>query len=93
VFAKKQRRYGGRSIPYCHVHYIGNRAVFLRHASPIAWYFWRTFGAWFVAVDRRLLGAASVPFSATVRLPVPRYYRSTALAPHQIDNLYTDLVA
>jgi len=93
VFTRKHRRFWGLSVPYCHVHYVGNRAVFLRHVGRVTRYFRRTFGAWFVAVDERLLGGVAVPFSITLRLPIPRYYRSAVLAPHQIDNLYTELVA
>jgi hypothetical protein len=92
VFTKKRRTRFGRDIPYCHVHYISNRDMFLRHLSRIKLYFLKTFGAWFVAVDERLIGNRSAGFSVRYRLTPPRYYKSDVLAADQIDNLYTEMV-
>jgi hypothetical protein len=92
VFSGKSRRVYGVDVPYCHIHYISNRDLFLRHLSRIKWYFLRTHGAWFVAVDERFVGQGVGMFSKAHRLGTPRYYRSEMLAADQVDNLYTELV-
>ena len=92
VFTRKHRSVYGRRVPYCHIHYISNRAVFRRHLGTIKRHFRATLGAWFLAVDERLIGNGSALFSPAYRLSAPRYYRSAALAAEQIDNLYTELV-
>jgi hypothetical protein len=92
VFTKKRRRTYGQHIPHCHIHYISNRGLFLRHLSRIKLYFLHTFGSWFLAVDERLIGKGSVGFSRAYRLTTPRYFRSDVLTADQIDNLYTEMV-
>ena len=92
VFSRKTRRVYGVDVPYCHIHYISNRDLFRRHLPRITWYFFRRVGAWFVAVDERLVGQRVGGFSRTHPLSTPRYYRSEVLAADQVDNLYTELV-
>ena len=92
VFSEKKRRQYGIDVSYCHVHYVSNRALFRRHLARVAWYCFRRFGAWFLAVDERLVGPRPATFSKTHRLGTPRYYRSDVLAADQVDNLYTELV-
>ena len=93
VFASRRHRKYGFEMPYSHVHYISNPDVFIRHLNRIKLYFLKTFGSWFLAVDERLIAHRAVGFSTVHRLTTPRYYRSRDLAPDQIDNLYTELVA
>jgi hypothetical protein len=93
AFANESYSRFGRQIPYSHIHYISNRDLFLRHLGRINLYFLKTFGSWFLAVDERLIGDRRVSFSRTRRLTTPRYYRGDVLAPQQIDNLYTEMVA
>jgi hypothetical protein len=92
VFSRKSRRTYGIDVPYCHVHYISNRDLFVRHLARIKWYFLRKRGAWFVAVDERFVGQRLGVFSKVHSLSTPRYYRSAMLAADQVDNLYTELV-
>jgi hypothetical protein len=92
VFTRKHRAAYGARVPYCHVHYISNRAVFERHLGAIKRHFLTALGAWFVAVDERLVGNGAGPLSRAYRLSAPRYFRSDVLAAGEIDNLYTELV-
>jgi acetoacetyl-CoA synthetase len=92
VFARKTRRVLGVSVPYCHIHYISDRAVFLRHLARIKWHFLRNVGAWFMAVDERQVGKDVGVLSRSYPLGAPRYYRSQTVGADQIDNLYTELV-
>ncbi|MGH7568141.1 MAG: hypothetical protein ACREL9_04085 [Gemmatimonadales bacterium] len=92
VFKTRRKRVLGRDIHLCHIHYISNLRLFLRHLSRIRLYFFKTFGLWLLAVDERLIGHRPVAFSKAHRLRAPRYFRSDVLAADQIDNLYTELV-
>lgn len=92
VFTRKSRWAYGVDMPYCHIQYLSNRDLFLRHLARIKWYFLRTLGAWFLAVDERLVGPRLGVFSRAHPLTTPRYYRSDVLAADQVDNLYTELV-
>jgi hypothetical protein len=92
VFSRKKRRVYGVDVPYCHIHYVSDRDRFLRHLARIKWYFLRRMGAWFVAIDERLVGQLSGALSRTHVLSTPRYYRSDVLAADKVDNLYTELV-
>ena len=92
VFSRKRRRVYGVDVPYCHIQYLSDRGLFLRHLARIKWYFLRTLGAWFLAADERFVGQHPGPFSKVHPLGTPRYYRSDVLAADQVDNLYTELV-
>lgn len=92
VFSRKRRRAYGVDIPYCHIQYISDRSLFVRHVARITWHFLRREGAWFVAVDERMVGQHLGVFSRVHHLTTPRYYRSDGLAADQVDNLYTELV-
>jgi hypothetical protein len=92
VFSRKKRRVVGIDLPYCHLHYISNRRVFVRQLDRIKWYFLRRQGATFLAVDERLLGGRVGVLRKSHVLSTPRYYRSDTLAADQVDNLYTELV-
>ena len=92
VFSRKRRRVYGVDVPYCHIHYISDRALFLRHLPRIKWYFLRKLGAWFLAAEERLVGQRPGAWSVVHQLSTPRYYRSDVLAADQVDNLYTELV-
>lgn len=92
VFSRKRRRVYGLDVPYCHIHYISDRGLFLRQLARITWYFLRKLGAWFLAADERLVGQHPGAWSMVHALRTPRYYRSDVLAADQVDNLYTELV-
>lgn len=92
VFSRKKRRVLGIDVPYCHLHYISNRRLFVRRLNRIKWYFLRRLGAAFLAVDERLVGGKVGVLSKSHVLSTPRYYRSETLAADQVDNLYTELV-
>ena len=92
VFIRKHRRLLGIDVPYCHIHYVSNRALFVRHIARIKWHFLTRAGALLVAVDDRLAGKRLGAFSRIHTLGIPRYYRGDGVAADQIDNLYTELV-
>jgi hypothetical protein len=91
VYSRNHRRMFGINVPYCHIQYVSNREIFRRQLARIRWCFLRRCGAWFVAADERFVGRDLGVFSRPHRLAAPRYYRSRTLAPHQVDNLYTEL--
>ncbi len=93
AFSNRLQRKYGRKIPYSHIHYISNYDLFLRHLGRINLYFLKIFGSWFLALDERLMRDRRVRFSGAHCLTTPRYYRGGVLAPDQIDNLYTEMVA
>jgi hypothetical protein len=92
VYSRNHRRMLGVNVPYCHIQYVSDREIFRRHVARIRWHFLRHCGACFVATDERFVGRDLGVFSRAHRLAAPRYYRSRSLAPHQVDNLYTELV-
>ena len=47
-------------------------------------------GSAVLAADRRLVSGAA-PGAKAEPLPVPRFYKSPRLAPHEIDHLYNEL--
>jgi hypothetical protein len=80
-------------LPYCHIHYVGNKAVFAKHEETVRASLLRNHRARFVALDCRL-----VPPESTLRrsfsfwAPTDGLYKSSAVRPDQIDNLYSDVV-
>ena len=79
-------------LPYCHVHYVGNHAVFARHEPAIRNALISKHRARFVAVDCRLVADISFPRSFNFWAPEDAVYRPVGLGPQQIDHLYSDVV-
>jgi len=86
VFSVKRK---GADVTYFDLLHVGDRALFARHAQAVADATLPE-GAAVLAADCRFVpgapeGAAREP------LPVPRFYKTERLKPHQIDHLYTEL--
>lgn len=79
-------------LPYCHVHYISDRAMFARHEPMIRQWLLRHHRARFVAVDHRLVQGMRFRRSFKFWAPAHALYRSTYVTPDQIDHLYSDVV-
>lgn len=91
VYTRLERRILGVRVPYGHIHYVSDKALLQRHLARVKWHFLWQMGAWFLAVDERMLGTRPRRFAKLHPLGQPRYYRSDALSAEQIDNLYTEL--
>jgi hypothetical protein len=79
-------------FPYCHIHYIGDRNAYAKHERAIRSALLERHQARFVAIDTRLIGDLEFPFSFNFWAPAHAIYKSDQLAPHQVDNLYSDVV-
>lgn len=78
-------------MPYCHLHYIGNKSVFARHESAIRKQILRTGGGRYVAMNARLAGDMPLRSSLTVPVSTKQLYRSSDVPPEQVDTLYSEV--
>lgn len=79
-------------LPYCHIHYISNHAIFERYETVIRSTILGQDKANFVAVDRRLIDPSmKLRRSFNFWAPAHGLYKSTSLQPDQIDHLYSDV--
>jgi len=92
IYTRKSYRKYNFDISYAHIHYISNRSAFLRRINKIKLYFLKSRKYFFLAIDERLIGNATIPYSKVYQLKVPRMYKSEVLSRDQIDNLYSELV-
>jgi len=92
IYTRKSYRKYNFDFPYAHIHYISDRSVFLRRLNKVKSYFLKTLKYFFLSVDERLIGNATIPYSKVYQLKIPRMYKSEVLSREQIDNLYTELV-
>ncbi|HAY80571.1 MAG TPA: hypothetical protein DCY79_12260 [Planctomycetaceae bacterium] len=78
-------------LAYCHIHYVSNRELFLRHERTVRAALHRRHRAWFTAVDQRLF--PDVKFHASVRSWTPSHalFKSSEVTPEHIDHLYSDV--
>lgn len=79
-------------LPYCHVHYISNRELFLKHELAVRGALLKQHPARFVAIDTRLAADIKFPRSFNFWAPAHAVYRSADVRPEQVDNLYSDIV-
>lgn len=80
-------------LPYIHVQYVGNRNMFAAKEIQIrAALLSEEPGAKFVAMDERLTGELEPKRSFRFWAPANALFKSNELSPHQIDNLYSDVV-
>ena len=79
-------------VPYCHIHYVSHRALFLRQEATIRSSLLGRHRARFVAVDARLVEGIRFRRSFNFWAPANGLYKSSDLTPEQIDNLYSDVV-
>ncbi len=86
-----------KGIAFTQVYYASNPELFRKNLGRIQRLFFRLNRTLFTVIDRRLL-PGPVPFPGfSYRLRYPRLFRpapqqSETLQPHQIDNLYTELL-
>jgi hypothetical protein len=92
IYTRKRYRKYNCDISYAHIHYISDRSAFLRRLNKIKSYFLKSLKYFFLAVDERLIGNATIPYSKVYQLKVPRMYKSDVLSREQVDNLYSELV-
>jgi RimJ/RimL family protein N-acetyltransferase len=92
IYTRKRYRKYNCDIPYAHIHYISDRNAFLRRLNKIRLYFLKSRKYFFLAVDERLIGNATIPYSTVYQLKRPRMYKSELLSREQVDSLYTELV-
>jgi hypothetical protein len=92
IYTRKRYRKYNCDIPYAQILYISDRSAFLRRINKIKSYFLKSRKYFFLAVDERLIGNATIPYSKVYQLKVPRMYKSEVLSREQIDNLYSELV-
>ncbi len=79
-------------LPYCHIHYISNRAIFEKTQPVIRSSLIRKHNAKFVGLDARRVSDMSFPSSFKFWAPGDGLYKSADMKPEQIDNLYSDVV-
>jgi hypothetical protein len=85
VFSTIERRL----TTHCLVHYISCPRTFVEHHATIRAHLARESRCSWIVVDSRLLDRLRVPY--TFQLPATeKLYRSSQLAPHQIDSLYSE---
>ena len=92
VYTRKHYRKYNFDIPYAQIHYISDRSAFLRSLNKIKSYFLKSLKYFFLAVDERLIGNATIPYSKVYQLEIPRMYKSEGLSREQVDSLYSELV-
>jgi hypothetical protein len=92
IYTRKRYRKYNCDIPYAQILYISDRSAFLRRLNKIKSYFLKSRKYFFLAVDERLIGNATIPYSKVYQLKVPRMYKSEVLSREQIDNLYSEFV-
>jgi hypothetical protein len=92
IYTRKRYRKYNFDFSYAQIHYISDRSAFLRSLNKIKSYFLKSRKYFFLAVDERLIGNATIPYSKVYQLKVPRMYKSEVLSCEQVDNLYSELV-
>src|SRR5262247_3260436 len=92
IYTGKRYRKYNYDFPYAHIHYISDRSAFLRRLNKVKSYFLKSRKCFFLAVDERLIGNATIPYSKSYQLKFPRMYKSDVLSREQVDSLYSELV-
>src|SRR5262245_12458823 len=92
IYTRKRYRKYNYDFSYAHIHYISDRSAFLRGLNKVKSYFLKSQKYFFLAVDERLIGNATIPYSKSYQLKFPRMYKSDVLSREQVDSLYSELV-
>jgi hypothetical protein len=79
-------------MPYCHIHYISNKALFVAREPTIRRSLLDRHHARFVVVDDRMVQGIRFRRSFKFWAPANALYKSSDVGPDQIDNLYSDVV-
>ena len=74
-------------LPYCHIQFISNKDLFAKKERVVRGWLLRNHKARFVAVDARLVSDMSFRRSFNFWAPGYGLYKSSDVAPEQIDNL------
>lgn len=82
----------GKRFHFSHVHYVSNRELFARAIDRIKLHLLRVNRTPLIMIDARLVAGLAIPHSREADLGVPHIFRSTTLAPEQIDNLFSELI-
>lgn len=78
---------------YCHIHYIGDKELFIEKQSYIRSEISTRNNTYYTAIDARLSVGMPLPYSFDFWSPGCAMYRPfDGIKPHQIDNLYSDIV-
>ncbi len=80
-------------VRYCHVHYISNKEIFVRHEHAIRTRLMRKHGVRFVILDLRSVQNMKFARSFNFWAPAHAVYRPAGnISQDQVDNLYSDVV-
>lgn len=80
-------------VRYCHLHHLGDKALYARHEPAVRAALMRRHGVRFVMVDNRMVKGLSFSRSFDFWAPAHAVYRpADEVAPEQVDNLYSDVV-
>lgn len=82
----------GKRFPFAHLHYVSHAGLFSRNLDRIRLHLAIAARTPLVMIDERLTAGMELPHSRSTPLGHPHVYRSTTLAPGQVDNLYSELV-
>jgi hypothetical protein len=88
IYTKLKRK----RIPYVHIHYISNLALFELCQREIRQSILSYSNAYFILIDSRLVKNRRLPLSFCLPYRAPKQCLSSRLRPEQIDNLYSELV-
>jgi hypothetical protein len=88
IYSKQKRK----RLPYVHIHYISDLDCFADFYRDIRKAIRSHSNAFFIMIDARLVGDLSLPLSFSLPYRAPKQYLSSSLQPHQIDNLYSELI-
>lgn len=79
-------------FPYSYIQYLSNSDLFARYSLAIRQAIAKINQTWLVLVDRRLVEGAKLPWRFNLPIKIGRLYKSSSIKPHQIDNLYSELI-
>jgi hypothetical protein len=82
----------GRRHYFSHFHYIGAPSIFVRFLDRVKLHLLAVNRTLLIMLDARLAAGLDLPHSRLAPLAVPHVFRSSSLAPEQIDNLYSELI-
>ncbi len=81
-----------KGIPFTEIFYVSNPDILFKNMRQLGWLFFRMNRTLFTVMDKRLAGGATALPVFHKRLRYPRLFRSEHIAPHEIDNLFTELL-
>lgn len=82
-----------RGFKMAYIHYLSDRVYFQAHVANVAWGLFLRHRAWFICVEDRHLSDPRPWLKKYYYLRVPRIFKSATVDRHDVDNLYTELIA